>query len=75
MSNKTINKITKQQTPTHTKCGRHLSFQDARVHYTVPKQQPHTPTPHTHTRGTRAKDTGKQTWSFNRNTKNTTPTT
>ena len=39
-------------TNTHTqKCGRHLSFQDARVHYTVPKQQPHTPTPHTHTSG------------------------
>jgi len=35
-----------------------------------------TPPHHTPTQaGTRAKDTGKQTWSFNRNTKNTTPTT
>ena len=79
LSYKTINKITtnKTQTPHTPRTGAHGSscLQDARVHYTVPKQQPHTPTPHTHTRGTRAKDTGKQTWAFNRNTKNTTPTT
>lgn len=54
LSYKTINKITtnKTQTPHTPRTGTHSSscLQDARVHYTVPKQQPRTPnnsTPHT----------------------------
>ena len=47
LSYKTINKITtnKTQTPHTPRTGTHSSscLQDARVHYTVPKQQPRTP--------------------------------
>ena len=78
LSYKTINKITtnKTQTPHTPRTGTHSSshLQDARVHYTVPKQQPRTPTtaPHTPARKGPARTPCQQTQDKHRNTQHPT---